>query len=180
MSVSYSHDRRGLGSIVRPSNLQVPPRPPTTPPSFVAYLDGSSGKRPGLAEWGFAIVTGGDGINNTDATCVTEAQGPVVTNPEHPAYLGAQAFTNNTAELNALGETPRNLITQADTLSSGRGIIRPDSELAAACAMGTIIPAHNKELAAEAHRLYTILLQNAPSRGDTCVDKWNDYVERLC
>ena len=67
----------------------------------------------------------------------------MVTNTDHPAYLGAQVFTNNTAELSALGETLRNLIAQADTLPSGRDIIQPDSELAAACAMGTIKPAHN-------------------------------------
>ena len=88
----------------------------------------------GLAGWGFDIVTGGGGINDTAATCITEAHGPLVTNPDHPAYLGAQAFTNNTAELTALGETLRNLISQADTLPSGRCIIRQDSELAAACA----------------------------------------------
>ena len=89
----------GPGSIVRTSDLQVPPRPPATPPGFVAYLDSSSDA--GLAAWGFAIATGGDSIDNTDATCATEAHGPVVTNPDHPAYLGAQAFTNNTAELTA-------------------------------------------------------------------------------
>ena len=69
----------------------------------------------------------------------------MVTNPDHPAYLGAQAFTKNTAELTAFGKTLRSLIAQADTLPSGRGIIQPDSELAAACAMGTIIPALNLE-----------------------------------
>ena len=87
----------GPGSIVRPSDLQVPPRPPATPPGFVAYLDGSSDA--GLAGWGFAIVAGRDWIGDTDATCVTEAHDPVVSNPDHPAYLGALAFTNNTAEL---------------------------------------------------------------------------------
>ena len=82
----------------------------------------------------------------------------MVTNPNHPAYLGAQAFTNNTAELTVLGETlrNRNLIAQADKLPSGRDTIRPDSELAAACAMGTITPAPNRELESEVHRLYTI------------------------
>ncbi len=103
--------------------------------------------------WGFAIATGGDGIDDTDATCVTKAHGPVVTNPDHPTYLGAQAFTNHTAELTALGETLRNLIVQADTLPSGRSIIRPDSELASASAMSTITPARNRELAVEVHRL---------------------------
>ena len=133
--------------------------------------------------WGFAIVTGGDGINDTDTTCVTEAHGPVVTNPDHPAYLGAQAFTNNTTELAALGETLRNLIAQADTLLSGKGIIRPDSELAAACAMDTVTPARNRELAAEVHRLYTILSEKRPIswrhvRGPSD-HKWNDYIDNL-
>jgi hypothetical protein len=93
----------GPGSIVRPSDLQVSPRPPATPPVIVAYLDGSLDAR--QAGWVFTIVIGGDGIDNTDATCVTEAHGPVVggTSPDHPAYLGAKAFTNNTAELTALG-----------------------------------------------------------------------------
>ena len=139
----------GPGSIFRPSDLQVPSRPPTTSPVFVAYLDGSSDA--GLAGWGFAIVTGGDGINDTDGTCVTEAHGPVVTNPDHPAYLGAQAFTNNTADLTALGEihyaisSHRLIHYRAAELSS----IRPDRKLAAACAKGTIIPARTRELAAE-------------------------------
>ena len=143
----------GLGSIVRP-------RPLATPPGFVAYLDGSSDA--GLEGWGSAIVTGGDGIDDTDATCVTEAHGPVVTNPDHSAYLGAQAFTNNTAELTALGETLRNLIAQADTPPSGKGIIQPDSKLAATCTMGTITPPLNRKLAAEVHRLYTILSRKRP------------------
>ena len=94
----------------------------------------------------------------------------MVTNPYHPAYLGAHAFTNNTAELTALSKTLCNLITQADTLPSGRGIIRHNSELAAACAMCIVTPARNRELVAEVHRLYTILCKNAPSRGDTCAD----------
>ncbi len=150
----------GPGSRVRPSVLQVPPWSLATPPGFVAYLDGSSDA--GLAGWGSAIVTGGDGIDDTDATCITEAHGPVVTIPDHPAYLGAKAFTNITAELTALGETLRNLLAQADTLPSGRGIIRPDSELAAPCAMGTITPARNRELAAKVYRLYTILSKKRP------------------
>ncbi len=63
---------------------------------------------------------------HTAATCVTEAHGPKVTNPDHPAYLGVQAFTKKTAELTALSETLRTLIAQAETLPSGRGIIRPE------------------------------------------------------
>ncbi len=112
----------GPGSIVRPSDLQVPPRPPSTPPGFVAYLDGSSDV--GLVGCGFAIVTGGNGINDTNATCVNEA---------HTARWSPTPITRhisvpmpslkNTAELTALGETLRNLIAQADTLTSGRGII---------------------------------------------------------
>ena len=117
----------------------------------------------GLAGLGFAIVTGGDGIDDTDTTRVTEVHGTVITNPHLPAYLGAQAFINNTAELTAaLGEKLRNLIAQADTISSGRGIIRLDSELVAACAMVTITPARNREHAAEVHCLYTILSTKRP------------------
>ncbi len=87
----------------------------------------------------------------------------MVTNADHSAYLGAQAFTNNnTAKLTALGETLHNLIAQADILPSGRGIIQPDSELAAACAMSTITPARNREIAAEVYHLYTILSKKRP------------------
>ncbi len=66
------------------------------------------------------------------------------------------------AELNALGETLRNLIAQADTLLSSLGIIRPDSELTATSAMGTMTPARKKKLAAEVHRLYTVLSTKRP------------------
>jgi hypothetical protein len=53
----------------------------------------------------------------------------------------------------------------------GRGIIQPESELAAACAVGAITPARSRKLAAEVHRLFTILSKKRPrSRGDTCVD----------
>ena len=31
---------KGPGSIVRPSDMQIPTRPHATPPGFVAYLDG--------------------------------------------------------------------------------------------------------------------------------------------
>ena len=54
------------------------------------------------------------------------------------------------------------IIAQADTLPSERGIIRQDSELAAAWAMRKITPARNQELAAEVHRLYTIFSKKRP------------------
>ena len=66
------------------------------------------------------------------------------------------SLTTPRKELEALGETLRNLIAQAYTLHNGRGTIRPDSELAASCAMGIITSALNRELAAEVHRLYNI------------------------
>ena len=90
--------------------MYVPPRKTATPPGFVAYLDGSlDGK---LAGWSFAIITGRDGIDDLDTTCGIEVHGPVVTNPDHPAYLGAQAFTTDTTPRNSLNSVKHYAISQ--------------------------------------------------------------------
>ena len=96
--------------------------------------------------------------------------------PITQAYLGAQAFTNNTAELTALGETLRNLIALAETLPSGRSIIRPDQAKSQLPVRDWYRYYHtgralNKELSQpQSTASITYFPQNAPSRGDTCVD----------
>ena len=57
----------------------------------------------------------------------------------HPAYLGARRHTNNTAELTALAELLRALLSSSPQRAGSRGIVRTDSEYAAACIIFKIL-----------------------------------------
>ena len=63
----------------------------------------------------------------------------VGTSAAHPAYLGARKHTNNTAELTALAELLRALLSSSPQRAGSRGIVRTDSEYAAACIIFKIL-----------------------------------------
>ena len=104
----------------------------------MAYTDGSEDL--GKAGWAYAVLIGGDAIGDEGASLASEGYGPVVTSAAHPAYLGARKHTNNTAELTALAELLRALLSSSPQRAGSRGVVRTDSEYAAACMMGRGTP----------------------------------------
>merc|ERR1712086_964267 len=98
--------------------------------------------------------------------------GPVVTSAAHPAYLGARKHTNNTAELTALAELLRALLSSSPQRAGSRGVVRTDSEYAAACMMGRVTPKTNRQLA---ERLRT---RCDPPHASTSRCVWREGVAR--
>ena len=96
------------------------------PPDWVAYTDGSEDL--GKAGWAYTVLIGGDAIGDEGASLASEGYGPVVTSAAHPAYLGARKHTNNTAELTALSELLRALLSSSPQRAGSRGVVRTDSE----------------------------------------------------
>ena len=99
------------------------------------------------------MVRGGDGEDDKDAREIMRGWGQVITDKNHPAYLGADEHTNNTAELTALAEALRWLIDE-DRQQTRRILIRPDSEYVAKIATGKISPHENLTLARATRKLY--------------------------
>ena len=102
----------------------------------------------GKAGWAYAVLIGGDAIGDEGASLTSEGYGPVVTWAAHThdtAYLGARKHTNNTAELTALAELLRALLSSSQQRAGSRGVVRTDSEYAAACMMGRVTPKTNRQ-----------------------------------
>ena len=90
------------------------------------YTDGSGTRgrctAASPAGWGWCTErTGEDGELEW-----TDASGPVITDPDHTAYLGARVGSNNTAELSAIAEA----LLYAHEQAYHRVIIRSDSQWA--------------------------------------------------
>ena len=87
--------KQGLGL----STEQDPVVPDNTPAKVIFYTDGSgsrgrcTGSTP--AGWGWCY-------QHEDSW--REAKGPVITSPDHTAFLGARVGSNNTGELSAIAE----------------------------------------------------------------------------
>ena len=147
----------------------------------MAYTDGSEDL--GKAGWAYAVLIGGDAIGDEGASLTSEGYGPVVTSAAHPAYLGARKHTNNTAELTALAELLRALLSSSPQRAGSRGIVRTDSEYAAACMMGRVTPKANGQLAERLRSIWqrlrakhTVTWRHVAGHSG---NKWNDYVDEL-
>lgn len=74
--------------------------------SISIYTDGSApnnhegGGNP--AGWGYVVVSGVTGKNHDGGELVEEQYGRVITDRNHPMWIGAEIGTNNTAELCAI------------------------------------------------------------------------------
>ena len=168
------------GVVLRPQQ-QLTERAQRRPPDWVAYTDGSEDL--GKAGWAYAVLIGGDAIGDEGASLTSEGYGPVVTSAAHPAYLGARKHTNNTAELTALAELLRALLSSSPQRAGSRGIVRTDSEYAAACMMGRVTPKTNRQLAERLRSLWqrlrakhTVTWRHVAGHSG---NKWNDYVDEL-
>ena len=154
----------------------------------VIYTDGAydQAKEGGTQKGGFGVVMvrGGDGEDDKDAREIMRGWGQVITDKNHPAYLGADEHTNNTAELTALAEALRWLIDE-DRQQTRRILIRPDSEYVAKIATGKISPHENLTLARATRKLYLELYKRREGKvGWSHVkghskQKWNDVADNL-
>ena len=114
------------GVVLRPQQ-QLAEHAQRRPPDWVAYTDGSEDL--GKAGWAYAVLIGGDAIGDEGASLTSEGYGPVVTSAAHPAYLGARKHTNNTAELTALAELLRALLSSSPQRAGSSGVVRTDTPL---------------------------------------------------
>ena len=107
------------------------------------------------AGWGWVAVEGGDGVDDTTATSIARACGPVHLDPTAEGFVGASKLSNNTAEGQGLVEA---LMWLAHASSVPRGalvLVRPDSKLVVDWAMGLTAAHSNQELVANLRRIYS-------------------------
>ena len=116
-----------------------------TRPDWTAYTDG--GCKDEQAGWGYVLTEEGDGVEDWEAKVVDEGYGPVVVEEGHPAYIGATKASNNTGELSAVAELLRALLEEQARPPESSGVIRTDSEVAAAIMTGRAIAQENRQLA---------------------------------
>ena len=145
-------NRRGRDETIQDENASLP---------CVIYTDGGyysgEGEIMGAerAGWGWVAVEGGDGIDDTTATSIARACGPVHLDPTSEGYVGADKLSNNTAEGQGLVEA---LMWLAHASSVPRGalvLIRPDSKLVVDWATGLTAAHSNHELVANLRRIYS-------------------------
>ena len=155
-----------------------------TKPDWSIYTDG--GCDDGRAGWAYAVVTGGDGKEDEDAEIATEGYGPVVADAGHPAYIGARRHTNNTAELTAIGEALHALLNEEAQPAETSGVVRTDSEVAAALMTGAATGGPNAKLAAWVHAKWKQLRAKHGGRitwrhvKGHSGHRWNNHVDEQC
>ena len=104
------------------------------------------------AGWGVAVVRGVQpGAQAIGGQVVAAFFGPVVIDPSHPAFLGAESGTNNTGELSAICEALYWLIHEEQTRAPA--VICYDSEYGAKQTQGLWRANKNKQLVACAQDL---------------------------
>lgn len=96
------------------------------------YFDGSCQENRNVtattpAGWGIVIVSGDSGLGKGDGEIIEELSGIVITDSSQEGWLGAEVGSNNTAELTALAQTLRWLLS-AD--GDDQVVIRGDSHYA--------------------------------------------------
>ena len=149
------------------------------------YVDGSCFENRNVtsstrAGWGFCVVEGDVGRGNGKGQIVEEMSGEVVTSPVSDGFLGAEVGSNNTAELSAIANALRWLLTQGDV---GFATIKADSEYALNIASGLWKAKANKELASKTRNLWheaaQILELNRENVTAHRGHRWNERADHL-
>ena len=124
-------------------------------PSHYIYTDGSCLSNNNVkinkcpAGWGVIVVCA------ASMTIECELFAPVpLSKTSSPYYLGAEVGSNNTAELSAIGEALRWLISFGDAHTHRRVCMRYDSEYAANSVQGIWNGAKNKDLITNIRHMY--------------------------
>jgi ribonuclease HI len=93
-------------------------------------------------------------VNGITMQIESELFAPVPINEKSALYLGAHVGSNNTAELTAIGEACRWLISNGDLATYPRVCIRYDSEYAAKSIQGIFNGSKNVDLITNIRRLF--------------------------
>lgn len=152
--------------------------------------DGKGATKDTPAGWGLVVVKGpnGTGPNHDKGTVVEEQSGRVITDPNHPLWLGAEIGSNNTGELTAIYWALEWALLHADVDASeyeGNGIVTiySDSNYALNMVFGNWKPSTNKKLIQEI-RSYAdyvsrvITIKHSHIRAHSGF-KWNEVADRL-
>ena len=135
------------------------------------------------AGWGGAICRGAHGETASRRGTPAEPPpfelycGPVILDPAHADFVGAEAHTNNTGEMSAMANMLRMLLSRNDRHD---GVIYHDSEYTAQMARALWTPNSNKALARTLRELYKQVKQQrqlrlqkirARAMADRCADE---------
>ena len=120
------------------------------------YVDGSCEENRDVtattpAGWGFCVVSGDNGVGRGGGQVVFERRGVVVTDEDAESYLGAEVGSNNTAELSAVAQAMRWLLTEGGNQAV---VIRGDSQYALNIASAVWRAKANRGLALSAQALW--------------------------
>jgi ribonuclease HI len=140
------------------------------------------------AGWGAVVLTNCEGTESypadTDGSAEVLARlyGPVLLDPMHPQYMGAEVGSNNTGELTAIGEALR-WVDASNIANGALVVIRYDSKYAANISNGTWTAHANQLLAKVVQALHTkcskkrrIVYSHVKGHSN---HMWNDEADRL-
>ena len=140
--------------------------------------DGDGATKDTPAGWGFVVVEGPTGQNHDEGTVVTEQSGRVITDSNHPLWIGADIGSNNTGELSAIYYALEWAKENATKVT-----IYSDSNYALNMTFGNWKPSTNKGMiqvirivAAQVANIVTI--EHSHIRAHSGF-KWNEVADRL-
>lgn len=140
--------------------------------------DGDGATKDTPAGWGFVVVEGPTGINHDEGTVIAEQSGRVITDSNHPFWIGADIGSNNTGELSAIYHALEWARDNASEVT-----IYSDSNYALNMAFGNWKPSTNKRMINEI-RLHAarignrIRIHHAHIRAHSGF-KWNEVADEL-
>lgn len=142
--------------------------------------DGKGATKDTPAGWGLVVVKGpnGTGPNHDEGTVVEEQSGRVITDSNHPLWIGAEIGSNNTGELTAIYYA-----LEWAKENATKVMIYSDSNYALNMTFGNWKPSTNKKLIQEI-RSYAdyvsrfITIEHSHIRAHSGF-KWNEVADRL-
>ena len=149
------------------------------------YVDGSCEENRNVtsqtpAGWGFCVISGDSGIGRGGGDVVLEKSGPVVTDVSADGFLGAEVGSNNTAELSAIAQAMRWLLTEGGDQGV---VIRGDSQYALSISSGEWRAKANKALADSARSLWSEVSSLRSLRAEHVRahrgHRWNERADHL-
>lgn len=120
------------------------------------YVDGSCIENRNVssdtqAGWGFLVVIGDRGLGKGTGDLIYEEAGKVITDTENKEWIGAEVGSNNTAELSAMINALKWVLTEGSDVPI---TIRADSMYALRITDGSWKAKENKELAFRAQSMW--------------------------
>ena len=152
---------------------------------WTIYVDGSCLGNQNVdadtpAAWAVVVVSGDSGLGRGNGSLVEEFAGHVITQSGVANFIGAEVGSNNTAELTAIAEALRWLLTEG---GGNEAIIRADSQYAGNLASGAWKAKANRARGAHVQELWTTVSGLRPlswehvraHRGH----RWNERADHL-